>query len=157
MSLLSRLLRPATLAAALIVVGAGGDCSAGTGVFVLAGTYHLVSADGRGLPVRLDTVDATLPYTMIRGGTLEVLPVDTMWLTTQLERMDATGHVVDTLPDERGFYIYTQVGDSLYYEGSGGPLPFGTIVGSRLHLLVSYAVPPSEGYAAALHHFVFAK
>jgi len=153
----SRLIPPATLAAALIVIAAAGDCSASTGVFVLAGTYHLVSADGRPLPVRYDTVDATLPHTMIRGGTLEVQPVDTMWLTTKLERMDATGHVVDTLPDYRGSYIYTQVGDSLYYEGSSGPLPFGTIVGSQLHLVVSYPVPPSEGFAGALHHFVFSK
>ncbi|HUO52529.1 MAG TPA: hypothetical protein VMT93_08425 [Gemmatimonadaceae bacterium] len=153
----SRLIPPATLAAALIVIGAAGDCSASTGAFVLAGTYQLVSADGRPLPVRFDTLDATLPRAMIRGGTLEVQPSDTMWLTTQLELMDGAGHVVDTLPDERGSYLYTQVGDSLYYQGTSGAVPFGKIVGSQLHLRVSYPAPPSEGIPGIVHDLDFEK
>ncbi len=140
----------------LVVAGAiaiAASCSGSSAPFVLMGHYRASLADGSRLPVQVDPA-AAVPSMWIRGALLDIEPTDTLWLTTQPERLDANGNVVALLPDECVFFTYRREGDSLIFNSA---YDGGRVAGSQVHVLAAYPSAPSIGYLITDHYFVFVK
>ena len=150
-------IRAPLLVVAFMGTTSGNSCSFQSGVFATGPTnagqlpaatpFVIVSADGQSPPARYDPNQPGPPYTMIMGGSLDASSPDTLWLTTQMGTMDASG-IITTAGSLRSPLPYVQQGDSLYLTPSMAPL--GVMTANGMQLLVTYP-------AAISHSFVLAQ